>query len=149
MLWFLKYFCRKIQQTNWRFWLKKAKLCIIITLVFKKNANFFAENCRKSQKIVIITLTPGPTSASNWKRPNGLGRNRPPASIHRSSSTGSVSRTRSEAGLPDGIFYKIPILVSFRRPRNASLWYNCTTVFNFHDNLVKVYGRSVFFEGIS
>jgi hypothetical protein len=36
----------------------KAKLCkiLIITLVFEKNANFFAE---KSQKIVIITSTPG------------------------------------------------------------------------------------------
>jgi hypothetical protein len=35
----------------------KAKLCknLIIILVFDKNANFFAENCRKSQKIVIIT----------------------------------------------------------------------------------------------
>jgi hypothetical protein len=34
----------------------KAKLCkiLIITLVFEKNANFFAENCQKSQKIVII-----------------------------------------------------------------------------------------------
>jgi hypothetical protein len=28
-------------------------------LVFKKNANFFDENCRKSQKFVIITSTPG------------------------------------------------------------------------------------------
>jgi hypothetical protein len=38
----------------------KAKLCkiLIITLVFEKNANFFAENWQKSQKIVIITLTP-------------------------------------------------------------------------------------------
>jgi hypothetical protein len=38
----------------------KAKLCKnwIITLVFKKNANFFAENWQKSQKIVIITSTP-------------------------------------------------------------------------------------------
>jgi hypothetical protein len=36
------------------------KLCkiLIITSVFDKNANFFAENCRKSQKIVIITSTP-------------------------------------------------------------------------------------------
>jgi hypothetical protein len=35
----------------------KAKLCKnwIITLVFDKNANFFAENWQKSQKIVIIT----------------------------------------------------------------------------------------------
>jgi hypothetical protein len=32
---------------------------MIITLVFEKYANFFAENCRKSQKIVIITSTPG------------------------------------------------------------------------------------------
>jgi hypothetical protein len=41
---------------------KKAKLCkfLIITLVFEKNANFFAENWQKSQKIVIITSTPGP-----------------------------------------------------------------------------------------
>jgi hypothetical protein len=38
----------------------KAKLCkiLIITLVFDKNANFFAENRQKSQKIVIITSTP-------------------------------------------------------------------------------------------
>jgi hypothetical protein len=38
----------------------KGKLCkiLIITLVFEKNANFFAKNCRKSQKIVTITLTP-------------------------------------------------------------------------------------------
>jgi hypothetical protein len=28
-------------------------------LVFEKNANFFAENGQKSQKIVIITSTPG------------------------------------------------------------------------------------------
>jgi hypothetical protein len=27
-------------------------------LVFEKNAQFFAENWRKSQKIIIITLTP-------------------------------------------------------------------------------------------
>jgi hypothetical protein len=32
---------------------------LIITLVFKKNAIFFAENWEKSQKIVIITSTPG------------------------------------------------------------------------------------------
>jgi hypothetical protein len=39
----------------------KAKLCkiMIITLVFEKNAIFSAENCPKSQKIVIITSTPG------------------------------------------------------------------------------------------
>jgi uncharacterized membrane protein YhaH (DUF805 family) len=38
----------------------KAKLCknLVITLVFEKNANFFAENCQKSPKIVIITSVP-------------------------------------------------------------------------------------------
>jgi hypothetical protein len=38
----------------------KAKLCknFIITMVFERNANYFAENCQKSQKIVIITSTP-------------------------------------------------------------------------------------------
>jgi hypothetical protein len=37
-----------------------AKLCknLIITLVFEKNAKFFAENWLTSKKIVIITTTP-------------------------------------------------------------------------------------------
>jgi hypothetical protein len=41
--------------------LNKAKLCknLVITLVFEKNANFFAENGGKSPKIVITTSTPG------------------------------------------------------------------------------------------
>jgi hypothetical protein len=44
----------------------KAKLCKIwfVTLVFDKKGNFFAENCRKLQKIVIITSTPGHTEWS-------------------------------------------------------------------------------------
>jgi pyridoxal/pyridoxine/pyridoxamine kinase len=39
----------------------KAELCkiLIITLVFEKKANFFAENWQKSPKIVIVTSTPG------------------------------------------------------------------------------------------
>jgi hypothetical protein len=39
----------------------KAKLFkfLIITLVFEKNAIFFAENWQKSQKFAIITSTPG------------------------------------------------------------------------------------------
>jgi hypothetical protein len=47
---------------NYRFLTQnKAKLCkiLIITLVCEKNANLFAENCWKSQKIVIITSAPG------------------------------------------------------------------------------------------
>jgi hypothetical protein len=37
-----------------------SKFCknLIVTLVFEKNANFFAENDRKSLKIVIVTSTP-------------------------------------------------------------------------------------------
>jgi hypothetical protein len=41
---------------NGVFWLK-TKQNFIILLVFMKNANFFAENRQKSQKIVIITPT--------------------------------------------------------------------------------------------
>jgi hypothetical protein len=37
----------------------KANKKLIITFVFEKNANFFAENCHISQKIVIITSVPG------------------------------------------------------------------------------------------
>jgi hypothetical protein len=38
----------------------KAKLrkILITTFIFEKNANLYPENCRKSQKIVIITSTP-------------------------------------------------------------------------------------------
>jgi hypothetical protein len=43
----------------------KAKLfrILILKLDFKKNANFFAENWQKSQKLVIITSTPGANPA--------------------------------------------------------------------------------------
>jgi hypothetical protein len=62
MLRFFKYFRRKVWRKYWRFLLKLllvfAKI-VIITLVFEKNANFFAENWQKSQQIVIITPTPG------------------------------------------------------------------------------------------
>jgi hypothetical protein len=57
-----KYFCRKILRKKLAFFARnKAKLCKnwIISLIFEKNANFFAENCRKSPKIVIITSTHG------------------------------------------------------------------------------------------
>jgi hypothetical protein len=38
----------------------KAKLCknLIITLVFEKNANFFAEKCQKSQKNCYPNIGP-------------------------------------------------------------------------------------------
>jgi hypothetical protein len=39
---------------------------LIITFVFEKNAKFFAENCRKSQKIVIAASTPDLT-VSNFR----------------------------------------------------------------------------------
>jgi hypothetical protein len=41
---------------------------VITTLVFEKNANFFAENWQKSQKIVIITSTP---DWANFRRLGG------------------------------------------------------------------------------
>jgi hypothetical protein len=57
---FKNIFTKKIAK-NWRLLTQnKAKSCkiLIITLVFEKNANFFAENWQKSQAIVIITSTP-------------------------------------------------------------------------------------------
>jgi hypothetical protein len=38
---------------------------MIITLAFEKNANFFAKNCQKSPKIVMLTSTPGHPDWSN------------------------------------------------------------------------------------
>jgi hypothetical protein len=62
-----KIFSPKNLANNWRFLLKLllvfAKI-VIITLVFEKNANFFAKNWQKSQKIVIIT---SPGRATNWE----------------------------------------------------------------------------------
>jgi hypothetical protein len=60
MLWLKKYFRKKLVKIL-AFRLKnKAKLCknLILTLVFEKNVIFFAENCRNSQKIAIMTSTP-------------------------------------------------------------------------------------------
>jgi hypothetical protein len=61
MLWFLNIFAEKFGEKISILTQNKAKLfkILIITLVFEKNANFFAENCQKSQKIVIITSTLG------------------------------------------------------------------------------------------
>jgi hypothetical protein len=52
----------------------KAKLCKnwIITLVFEKNAIFFAENWKKWQKIVIITSTPGHSVSEAQRRKRNL-----------------------------------------------------------------------------
>jgi hypothetical protein len=36
-------------------------------LFFEKNANFYAENCQKSQKIGIITSTPGHTACASGR----------------------------------------------------------------------------------
>jgi hypothetical protein len=45
---------------------------LIITLVFEKNANFFAENWRNSQKIVIITSASGKLRASLMLAPRDI-----------------------------------------------------------------------------
>jgi hypothetical protein len=48
-------------EKKWPFLLKTKLNCekigSYVTLVFEKNANFFAENWQKSQKIVVITST--------------------------------------------------------------------------------------------
>jgi hypothetical protein len=60
MLWFFKNIFENMAK-NGVLTRNKATLCkhLIVSLVFEKNANCFAENCRKSQKILIITSTPG------------------------------------------------------------------------------------------
>jgi hypothetical protein len=60
MLCFLNIFAEKIGENIGVFAQTTATFCknVIITLVFEKNANFFAENGQNSQKIVIITSTP-------------------------------------------------------------------------------------------
>jgi hypothetical protein len=59
---FLNFFAEKFSKKMPFLNQNKAKLgkLLIITLVFEKTPIFFAENCRKTQKIVIITSTPGP-----------------------------------------------------------------------------------------
>jgi hypothetical protein len=61
MLWFLKYFRRKIQQKIDVFDSKQSKIMQNFdhNIGFWEKRQFFAENCRKSPKIVIITSTPG------------------------------------------------------------------------------------------
>jgi hypothetical protein len=61
MLGFQNIFANKISKKTGNLTQNKAKLLknLIIILVFEKNANFFAENCQKSQKIVTKTSTPG------------------------------------------------------------------------------------------
>jgi hypothetical protein len=58
----LKIFSPTKPAKNWRFLIKNTAEFYkqwIITLVFKKDANFFTDNWWKSHKIVIITSTPG------------------------------------------------------------------------------------------
>jgi hypothetical protein len=57
MLWFFKYFRKNNRQKIGVFDSKIFKISIT-TLVFEKNANFVAENSRKSRSIVTITTTP-------------------------------------------------------------------------------------------
>jgi hypothetical protein len=76
-----------------------AKLCKnwIITLVFDKNANFFAENWQKSLK--IITSTPGHSAAEHLNQySKRLGTNSGECLI----SERAISR--SSPGMPDGLF---------------------------------------------
>jgi hypothetical protein len=61
---FKNIFAEKFSEKIGVFWLKTKlnfEKYLIITLVFEKNAKFFAGNGQKSQKIMIITSTPGCT----------------------------------------------------------------------------------------
>jgi hypothetical protein len=102
----------------------KAILCkiLIITLVFEKNANFFAENCQKLPKIVIITSTPDtlagfePDRFQKCKAPNVYSSpHKAKLVVSKSGSEASVSKYGNrymrwgqcytmffDTGLPDG-----------------------------------------------
>jgi hypothetical protein len=58
---FLNIFAEKFSEKMAFLTQNKAKICkiLIITLVFEKKDNFLATNWQTSQKIVIITSTPG------------------------------------------------------------------------------------------
>jgi hypothetical protein len=59
VLWFKKYFLLKTWRKYWLFCSNFWQFCknMIVTLVLRKNANFFAENWEKLQKILILTST--------------------------------------------------------------------------------------------
>jgi hypothetical protein len=66
------FFAKKFSENIGFFAQSTASFCknLIITLVFEKNANFFAANWQKSQKIVIITSSPG---RPDWANSRHLG----------------------------------------------------------------------------
>jgi hypothetical protein len=82
---------------------------LIITLVFEKNANIFAENCQKSQKIEIITSTPDRIFDQNLLAPKCC------EPLRNLTSKSSVCFSGQGSGLPDGLFpdQKIQIWVYF------------------------------------
>jgi hypothetical protein len=84
---FLDIFAKKFSKKLAFFTRNKAKLCknMIITLAFEKNANYFAENWQKSQKIVIITSVPGLQESDEKINEN----QKISGSLHRSPEAGS------------------------------------------------------------
>jgi hypothetical protein len=67
MLWFFKYFRRKIQQKYWRFFAQTTASFfknLIVTLVFENNANFFAENWQKTGENCDHNIEPRPPISS-------------------------------------------------------------------------------------
>jgi RNase P/RNase MRP subunit p30 len=64
---FAEKFCEKIGVFLIQNKAKIRKTKLIITLVFEKDANFFAENWEKSPKIVIITSTRDPQKSKKKK----------------------------------------------------------------------------------
>jgi hypothetical protein len=65
----LKLFSPKNLAKKWHFWLKtKQNFEKVDHNIGIKNAIFFAENLEKSQKIVIITSTPGPNGNNCFKK---------------------------------------------------------------------------------
>jgi hypothetical protein len=126
----------------------KGKLCkiLIITLVFEKNANFFAENWQKSQKIVIITSTPG--SHDPWHQsPRGQAKRRPrsrqgngPHSFALRGLNWVRNCSSSENSITD-IIHEVqvtPVQLRFKYVRMYSIRYQRLKKLCFRENSVKI-----------
>jgi hypothetical protein len=74
---------------------------MIITLVFKKNANFFAENWEKSQKIVIITSTPESRYSSMYSEKQIVGNSVEMDSLRNIGKMLSATKLKFERNIPE------------------------------------------------
>jgi hypothetical protein len=116
-------------------------------LIFEKNANFFVESCRKSQKIVIITSTPGHPASDPNILSISCGSATRQTNIKTSFFVGGKNLTFvTRTGLPDGMYIfqpKIKIWVHFGGPWNGKGLLYSLGIWNILRPFGTYYGHSV------